>query len=89
MGPDGRGRSNADSNSRALTPLEYNRPAMRDRMRDFNEFIKKKFGDSIRPPPKETVKDPYPEDDTETGEPNDEQDVYKPYEGLYGKHSLK
>ena len=70
---------------RALTPSEYNRPSMRDRMRDFDDFIKRKFGDSIRPPPRETIKDPYPEKDMETGEPDDDQDVYVPYEGLYGE----
>ena len=33
--------------SRALTPSKYNQPLMQDRMRDFDEFIKKKYGDSI------------------------------------------
>ena len=54
-------------------------------MRNFDEFVKKKFGDSIRPPPKATTKGPYPEDDTETGEPDEDHDVYKRYEGLYGE----
>ena len=60
-------------------PAELNRPAMKDQMRDFNNFIKKKYGDNSKPPPP-TVDDPYPEneDGFELLPPNGEV-----YEGLY------
>ena len=70
----------------ALTPSKYNRPSMRDRMQDFDEFIKKKSGDSSIPPLQDKNTEPYPESDVNSREPVID-DVYKPYEGLYGEGS--
>ena len=62
---------------RRLTPAENNNESLKDRMREFMKFIVQKYGDSISPPPKsEEINIPFVEDD-----------LYQPYEGLYGEES--
>ena len=45
---------------RALTKAEDNSPTMKDRKRDFTNYIKERFGDSIKPPRKD-ISSEYPE----------------------------
>jgi hypothetical protein len=56
---------------RPLTDAEYNSPVERQRMADFDSFIKKRFGDSASPPPEEPISDPTEKefDYYEDGEP--------------------
>lgn len=75
---------------RRLTKAEYDRPSMKQRMKEFDEAIKDKLGDSMTPPPTpQTVDDVYPDHDDAL---LDEDDVVYPehedvYEGLYGEPS--
>ena len=50
---------------RRLTPAEMTSPIERNKRHEFDSFIKKRFGDSLNPPPQKPEKYDYYEDDVE------------------------
>ena len=71
---------------RSLSPAENHNPSIKERKRDFDKFIKAKYGDSMSPP-SHPIGEPYPENDEENKDEPRDDDLYEPYEGWYGEES--